>query len=231
MYKLVIFDLDETLAPTGYGISPENLEILKKISSKTQVAVASGKPVYYLCGFMRQVGIRDCIFIGENGSTFQFGVDLPPQVHGFHPLAENAREALAILKSEITAAVPGIWYQPNEVAVTPFPKKQEEFDIIDACLEKNRELTEFVTIYKHFDSYDILPKGINKSTGAENLGRRINILPEETIAVGDGVNDYPMFEYAGLSVGVNVENPEKVDNSFDNISDALNYVLEAVSVM
>ena len=30
MYKLVIFDLDETLAPTGYGISPENLEILKK---------------------------------------------------------------------------------------------------------------------------------------------------------------------------------------------------------
>lgn len=230
MYKLAIFDLDDTLAPTGKNISPDDLILLKKISDKVQIAVCSGKPVYYLCGFMRQAGISNAIFIGENGSTYQFGVDLPPVKYGFHPLANNAQQSLAHLKTEISRVVPDVWYQPNEIAVTPFPKTEEEFKIIEECLNKNTSDLQNVTVYKHFDSFDIVPKGVTKYTGAEHLGKMINVMPSDTIAVGDGVNDYPLFEYSGYSVGVHVKHPEKVDANFDNISQALTHVLEAVSV-
>ncbi len=45
------------------------------------------------------------------------------------------------------------------------------------------------------------------------------------IAVGDGINDYPMFELAKLAVGVNVMNDNVVDINFKTIDDAMDYIL------
>ena len=230
MYKLAIFDLDDTLAPTGKGILPENIKLLKTISDKVQITICSGKPVYYLCGFMRQAGINNAVLMGENGSAFQFGTDLPPSKYGYHPLAKNAKASLSFLKDEISRTVPGIWYQPNEIAVTPFPKSEQEFELIEACLQRCNLAIRNVTVYRHDDSFDIVPKGVNKQTGAEYLGNMLGILPSETIAIGDGVNDYPLFEYAGHSIGVCVSKPEKVDVNYNSITQALNHVLEVLSV-
>jgi len=43
--------------------------------------------------------------------------------------------------------------------------------------------------------------------------------------VGDGVNDYPMFEYAGHAVGISVKDESRVDVSFAGIEEALVYLL------
>lgn len=80
MYKLIVFDLDGTLAPHGKGMLPENLEKLKALEQKNvRIAICSGKPTYYLCGFMRQIGLEKPILVGENGAVIQFGVALPPR--------------------------------------------------------------------------------------------------------------------------------------------------------
>ena len=51
----------------------------------------------------------------------------------------------------------------------------------------------------------------------ERLGQLFNIRQEEMIAVGDGLNDLPMIEYAGL--GVAMENaPDGVKESADYIT-------------
>ena len=79
-YKLVVFDLDDTLAVTGQAVLPEDVKLLKEIEKTgIKIAVCSGKPVYYLCGFMRQLGINDAIMVGENGAVIQFGISLPPR--------------------------------------------------------------------------------------------------------------------------------------------------------
>jgi phosphoserine phosphatase len=49
---------------------------------------------------------------------------------------------------------------------------------------------------------------------------------EDFVAVGDGINDYPMFEYAGLSLGVNVKDESKVDLNFDKVDSAIEYLLK-----
>ncbi|MBQ3002547.1 MAG: HAD hydrolase family protein, partial [Clostridia bacterium] len=51
MHKVLVFDLDGTLAELGKGITQENIQKLFQLESMGyRIAVCSGKPTYYLCG-------------------------------------------------------------------------------------------------------------------------------------------------------------------------------------
>lgn len=230
MVRLIVFDLDGTLAALGKGIEPENLGMLQALEDAgARIAICSGKPTYYLCGFMRQVGLKAPVLVGENGAVIQFGVDLPPKDYVVAPYSEAAKRSIRLLREKIEKAVPGMWYQPNEVGLTPFPRNDAEFaavqDVIDALKDEIRD----VIVYRHCDSFDITPEGITKKSGLARLGALLGIAPEETIAVGDGVNDYPMFEYAGHAVGVSVKDESRVDVNFAGIAEALEYLIDRVN--
>ncbi|AGR41859.1 Cof-type HAD-IIB family hydrolase [Spiroplasma diminutum] len=47
---------------------------------------------------------------------------------------------------------------------------------------------------------EITKKGINKKYALEFLSKKFSIDKEEILAMGDGANDVPMFEFAGLSI-------------------------------
>ena len=226
MIKLMVFDLDGTLADLSTGIQPRNVARLRALEEKgARIAICSGKPAYYLCGLMRQVGLRAPILVGENGAVIQFGVDLPPRAYHVAPHSDAARRSIRLLREAFDAAVPGLWYQPNEVGLTPFPRDDAEFGALQRCIDALAPQLEDLIIYRHCDSYDITPSGITKKSGLARLGGMLGIAPEETAAVGDGVNDYPMFEYAGLSVGVNVREADKVDVNFATPDEALEFLL------
>lgn len=229
MIRLIAFDLDNTLADLGEGIRPENLEQLKKIESTgVTLAVCSGKPADYLCGFMRQAGFKDAVLVGENGAVIQFGVGLPPDRFYVLPYSEEAKESLVFIKNKISELFPHIWFQPNLTGVTPFPVNEEEFEEISEFLEQYKQRIKDVEVYRHIDSFDIVPKGVDKKKGLEYLGELTGILPEETVAVGDGVNDYPMFEYVGHSVGINLKDSTRAENNFGTVTEALDYLLSFV---
>ena len=52
----------------------------------------------------------------------------------------------------------------------------------------------------------------------------MHLYPKEIVAVGDGENDYPMFEYAGTAIGVNVKEEFRVHKNFATITDVLDYL-------
>jgi len=229
MIRLIVFDLDGTLAQLGKGILPEDLMLLRRLEDAgARIAICSGKPTYYLCGFMRQVGLKAPILVGENGAVIQFGVDLPPKDYFVVPYSAAAKRSIRLLRDALETAVPGMWYQPNEVGLTPFPRNDAEFDAVETVIGALSPQLEDVLVYRHCDSFDITPDGITKKSGLERLGKLLCISPEETAAVGDGVNDYPMFEYAGLSLGVNVKEPGRIDKNFDSINKALQFLLETI---
>ena len=206
----------------GKGILEKDIEILKKIEENgIKIAICSGKPTYYLCGFMRQVGLKCPILIGENGAVVQFGVDLPPKQFYILPYSEEAKQTICFLKEKIDERLPDMWYQPNLVGLTPFPKTEAEFEIISELIAENQDLVRDVVIYRHGDSFDILPKGIDKKAGLQYLGELLTIAPHEVAAIGDGINDYPMFEYAGLAIGINVKDSEKVDKNCKTLTEVL----------
>lgn len=225
MIKLIVFDLDNTLAPVGKGILPETIEKLKEIEqSGIRIAICSGKPTFYTCGLMRQIELEDPILVGENGAVIQFGVDLPPRRYEVQTYSKEAKETIRFLRGKIEEFLPHVWFQPNEVGLTPFLTKQEEFDVINKILEDYKEQVNDVIVYEQFDCFDITPNGITKKSGIEKLANMLGVLPEEMIAVGDGINDYPMFEFAGTALGVNVKEPDKVDKNFTSILEALEYI-------
>ncbi|MBR3810918.1 MAG: HAD family phosphatase [Agathobacter sp.] len=225
MIKLIVFDLDNTLAYHGQGISKANVERLKKLENKgIKIAICSGKPVHYLSGFMRQVGLKKPYLLGENGGVLQVDVELPPKELYILPYSNQAKESLKFIKAEIDAKLPDIWYQPNMVGVSPFPKCEEEFDIIEALLHENAENLRDINIYRHVDCFDIIPVGIDKRAGVHLLAQKLNIRRDEIVAVGDSMNDYPMFAYAGLALGVNVKDEAQVNKNFGTVTEVLDYL-------
>ena len=229
MIKLIVFDLDNTLAEHGKGIVASNIESLKRLeSSGIKIAICSGKPVHYLSGFMRQAGLQKPILLGENGAVLQVGVELPPKELDILPYSTQAKESLVFIKSEIDAKLPDIWYQPNMVGVSPFPKCEEEFEIIAQLLDEKAEQLQDIQVYRHPDCFDIIPNGVDKKAGVHLLAQKLGLTEDEIVAVGDGVNDYPMFEYAGMALGVNVKDAERVDKNFGGITEVLDY-LETMS--
>lgn len=226
MKKLLAFDLDGTLAQIGKGMLPEHVDQLRLLeTSGYRIAIVSGKPVDYLCGFARQLGLTRPILVGENGAVIQIGVDLPPRDFHILPYSQEAKQSIDHIRTQINVLLPDLWYQPNLVMLTPFPKNQAEFDIIAACLKKNKPYLKDVQVYRHADSFDIVPCGVNKYNGMAYLGKLLDIPPGNVIAVGDGVNDYPMFDYAGYAIGVHVAQEDNVDINFSNIGQVLAHLL------
>ena len=225
MIKLIVFDLDNTLAEHGKGITPTDIDKIKKLESKgIKIAIASGKPVHYLSGFMRQVGLQKPYLLGENGAVLQVDVELPPKELYILPYSQQAKDSLNYIKAEMDAILPDIWYQPNMVGVSPFPKCEQEFEIIAALLEKHADRLPDTQVYRHPDCFDIIPVGIDKRAGVHFLAQKLNIMRDEIVAVGDSMNDYPMFAYAGLSLGVNVKDESQVNKNFGTITEVLDYL-------
>ena len=227
MHKMLIFDLDGTLAPLGKGVGYENVEILKLLEKAGyRIAVCSGKPTYYLCGFLRQLELEQPVMIGENGASIQFGVDLPPAGFYMYPCSGQTKRILEKIRKMIEETCDGIWFQPNLLGVTPFPRSEEEFEQIAALLETRREELSDVLIYRHVDSFDIAPKEINKYNGLQFLTKLTGTEAEDMIAVGDGVNDIPMFRYADYAIGIGKNVEGETDICFDTIGEALKYILD-----
>ena len=131
MERLVVFDLDGTLAEIGKAVKAENVDKLKEIERYAYVAICSGKPIYYLCGLTRQLGLKNPIHIGENGAVICFGYDLPPSRYERVKVDKKARNILDKLRVEIEEKLgDGVWFQPNEVALTPFPRGEKEWKIL-----------------------------------------------------------------------------------------------------
>ena len=225
MVRLLVFDLDSTLAPLGKGIGEKELEMFRKIEGNgVRIAICSGKTCDYLCGFMRQVGLVNPILIGENGAVIRYGVDLPPRYHYKIPFSEEIEMALAEIKGILQEKFPHIWFQPNKIGVTPFPTSVEEFEEIRTILDAWREGKEGIQVFRHVDSFDIVPAGVDKAVGIEFVLKQLGITTEEMIAIGDGVNDYCMFEMAGFAVGVNVKEAYRVNINFNTTQEMLEYI-------
>lgn len=227
MKKIAVFDLDNTLCPLGLPITDRNQALLKELEADgMRICIASGKPLYYLTGFLRQLGLAKPLLLGENGACFQEGVDLPPKVRENVALAPETKRVLRVLRDRMEEAIPELWFQPNEIMLTPFPKDENEKSIIRRVLSEVLEDDPgkyHLDIYEHCDSFDIVPRKVDKGYGLTVLGRFTGCQPADMIAIGDGVNDYPMFEKAGLSIGIGISGAP-IDVSVSSIDEALEYI-------
>ena len=94
-----------------------------------------------------------------------------------------------------------------------FPKETDE-EIF------NKVLMHCDTVRWHPLFTDIVKKGINKSTGIDEVIRYFGIKLEDTIAFGDGGNDIPMLQHAGIGIAMG--------NASERVQAAADYVTTSV---
>ncbi len=226
--SLVVFDLDGTLAPVGLPIPEDIADGMRALENAGhQIAVCSGKPLAYLCGMLRQTGLRKPAMAGENGAAVQLGVDLPPVLHSLLPYPESARLSLAGLRGMIDRYFGGkVWYQPNEHMLTCFPHSDDLFDPIEKLISDAGAAEAGLVVYRHCDCFDIIPAGVDKGAGLHELCRLLSFSIDDTIAIGDHDNDIPMFEAAALSIGIGKSAPAQADLRFDRADQAVAFILK-----
>lgn len=225
MGRLLVFDLDGTLAHLNGSIAQCDVHILRQLEQQGDtIAVCSGKPVSYLSGLMRQVGLSRPMLIGENGTCIQFGTIYPPTEHYMLPFDKYSLEVIQYIRSSILELLPDMWYQGNLVMFTPFPSKAEQFDVIQQFLDSNSHVLDWVDVYRFDVCFDIVPRGLGKGNAVRWLANHLGISLSDTVAVGDGINDYTMFAVVGTSLGITFPEPDKVTHNFATIHDALLYL-------
>lgn len=80
-----------------------------------------------------------------------------------------------------------------------------------------KELTDSVnilaTVYPHLDFtlLDILPPETSKASGLVHLSRRMDVLPDEIMVMGDNFNDLEMLEHAGTPVVMGNADPSLLE--------------------
>lgn len=225
--SLVIFDLDGTLAPVGLPVAQNLADDLRALErAGHQVAICSGKPLAYLCGMLRQIGLKKPALAGENGAAVQLGIDLPPVHRSVIPYPESARQKLAELRAMIDRDFGGrIWYQPNEHMLTCFPHSDDLFEPIGQLIYDSGAEKAGLVVYRHCDCFDIIPAGVDKGAGLRELCRMLDFSPDDTVAVGDHDNDLPMFEAAGLSIGIGDTAPKQANLHFACAAQATAFIL------
>lgn len=226
MIRLVAFDIDGTLAEVGCPIMDRDVVLLKQIEAKgVKIVISSGKSIFYQMGMFRQVGLKDPIFIGENGCCIAIGSSLPPEtLHLPIPLAYTKQRA-DILADIMSRYAERVWLQPNEVVLTFFFRDEETRLLLRQYFSTPHPS---VTVYEHIDSFDIVPKGIDKFVSLQVVCKHFGILPTECIAVGDGENDLPMIKFCKYSIGVGKLAAEYTTYHFDTIHEGLHQILRMV---
>ena len=131
---------------------------------------------------------------------------------------EKAKYGLTILTNQITVvnSLEGLSY--NKVSVidngkTPYKTIQDDLSdryvVIPATFAPLGKESGEITSFK-----------INKATGMDSVIRYFNADIKDTIAIGDGFNDLPMFEKAHLSVAMG-NAPQEIKDKADRITTSL----------
>ena len=77
---------------------------------------------------------------------------------------------------------------------------------------------------------EVVPLGISKATGVDEVARPLGIVAGDVVAFGDMPNDVPMLRWAGLGVAMGNAHPEAMaaadEVTATNVDDGLARVLE-----
>ena len=225
MVKAIFFDIDGTLVSFKTHEVPRStidaLDILRKKGIKVFIATGRHYSSINNLGDLKFDG-----YVTLNGGYCFAGEDKVIYKHG---IPDRDIDAL-IRYLETEESFPCAFVQEKEIFMNYKDETVEEiFNMLNFPEPPIRPLSEMkgktvyqlvsfftaeqekkiMSILSHCESTrwnplftDVVPVGGNKSIGMEKILAYFGISREETMAFGDGGNDIPMLEYAGIGVAM-----------------------------
>jgi len=233
---LLITDLDGTLLQTNQEISQENLHAIRNFVDEGGLfTVATGRSRLSVARYLEQLPINVPAILYNGSMIYDFAdekvirnkyLDLSarkilqdvcllfPGVgieiyrdDEIYFVCENEltimhqrREQLMPDTSQSLSAVPEGW---NKVVIVHKP---------EIILQMQNYFSPYLKKFHHVQSepqfLELLPEGVSKGTALLEVLTLIDLPTEQTIAIGDNLNDYEMLKLAGISAAVGNAHPK-----------------------
>lgn len=256
---LVALDVDGTILTHDGAISDRVLSAVVEVEKRgAHVVIATGRGVVSTLPVLDMLGLARGYAVSSNGAAI-VGLDGGPtvlQTTTFDPEASLRAmraalpEALFMVESANMERFVTGHFPPGELDGEPHVVSFEELTRVEACrvtlrapgLGSNDMHALIDRAGLHATTYavgwtawlDIAPDGVTKAGGLEFVRSQLGIAREATVAVGDGLNDLEMFDWAawsasmGQAVSATKERADIVVGSVadDGLADVLESLLD-----
>ncbi|MGL4521627.1 MAG: Cof-type HAD-IIB family hydrolase [Bacilli bacterium] len=220
--KLIFFDLDGTLLNSEKKITKEVAEALQKAREKGHtLAIATGRAPFMIQEIIEETGIQSLVTF--NG---QYVLHEGNVVHS-HPIDEELLHQLEKFSTEQN--VPLVHLDGKDMRANikdetlisdvlqairmDFPGHEDQFfvgkSIYQTLMFGEFDVSALRDTFKqlhfirwHEKSCDVLPLGGSKASGIEQLAKHLGFSQADTVAFGDGLNDFEMMDWVGVSVAM-----------------------------
>ncbi len=231
MIRMIACDLDGTLLDRQVHIRPRAAHMLRELHQQgVQVVIATGRSWRTALRVQQELGIRGPI-LAHNGAYVFDPQDLHPDLyrHGVpQPRTQemvrwafrhhaSLRCYLGFQRPVIFTQWPagyGQWQKPEDRLTTETGRL--EADPMEVLLLGNATVDLFLqdfgmqgpdyelTIFSHIDfrEVNICAPGVTKAEGMQALSTLSGIGASQVLAIGDGQNDVPLLQWAGVGVAV-----------------------------
>lgn len=248
-YKLIASDMDGTLLDLKRAISPENLAAIRKALDLGVIfTISTGRSMVAVKRYQEILQLKTPIITYNGGAIVMpdtgevlYQKNLNPKAAArvirrgralkasmciwsgntlyilredtyTMQYAERAGGATLLKRSEVRDVIQQgiskiLWYDTEE--------RLEKFQ--ESLSKKPIEDVAYFTSSAVF--LEIVDSGVSKGSALQFLGEYHGISAAEMIAIGDGMNDIAMLEYAGLGVAM--------ENASDAVKDAADFVTGA----
>lgn len=246
MIKLIAVDLDDTLLNSQVQISEENKKVIKECQEQgIHFTFATGRMFRAAVNFAKEVKL-DLPLITYQGAlvktiaeeeiqhhviekevaveVIEFLKDFDLQLNVYmndHLYVEKMNDygdhyvSLSGVGHEITKFPQGLITDPTKILLAGDEKILEKAQVEGEKLFGNKlTITKSKSYFLEFGN-----KKSKKSIALKDLGESLGIKREEIMAIGDGMNDLDMLEFAGLGVAV--------ENGNSQVKEIADYITES----
>lgn len=260
-YKLIAADMDGTLLNSRGIITDKTQNAIKAVKEKGVIfTICTGRPIQGVEFYINMLNL-DCPVITYNGAMIVIG-KTKEIIFEQGLMSEDARIVLALGKEfkttiivwsgnklyanvlnervqdykRIAAIEPILIENEDEIIQKGITKilwydDVDKIDLFQNVLkERLQDRVNFCTSKPVF--LEFFDNRVSKAVAMEKIGEYLGIKREEMIAIGDGFNDLPMIEYAGMGVAMG-NAPEEIKTKADyvtlsNDEDGIAFFLENI---
>lgn len=214
--KMLILDSDGVCLPRGtsireretgdsyqaniktYRISDKMAKMINQLKKKLRICVSSGRGLIYLQNMFGKVIGEGTITQAENGNLSL----MEGKIIQHFDYNEEYFKKIATIKEEIKE-LPIKGFEPKQFILTVHASR--EIPEVYQIVKTNDSEKELTTMWNG-EAFDIQKKTVSKGEGLKRLIKTLNIKKENTIAIGDRINDRELINTAGIGVSADPKN-------------------------
>ncbi|GBG96612.1 Cof-type HAD-IIB family hydrolase [Lactococcus termiticola] len=238
--KIIFFDIDDTLRVKTTSFMPESIKrVFSALKAKDILTgIATGRNLYGVVPEIR--ALNPDFLVTINGAYVEDGKHQPIYQQSFSDeLVEGIVDWMKAEKSDYAYVAAddlrvSAWNDLIDEAIQPiygtlkvepdYYQSEKVYQMLtfsdhDDKIKLPESLVKEVRLVRwHEHSSDIVPVEGSKAIGCQKVLDQLGLKPEEAMNFGDGLNDRELFDWAGLSVAMEVSHPEILEKA-DYITD------------